>query len=466
MLTVGTVTGQKGWSALSLRLRATVAFGIVALLLAGVLSLFTYTLVRNWIVNDRVNATVRQAYTSARLIRSRLSSGETDYAALLSGLQVTATGDALMERNGQWYSSTVGAGQSQIPRSLQQATAADHAARQTVNTSAGPLLAVGVPLAESSARFYVLEPLDDVDHTLNVLASVLSIGAAVAAVAGALTGALVSRRILRPLWTVSQVAEDIAAGHSEARLPAGISDPDLRPLVTSFNHMVDELAARARREARFASDVSHDLRGPLAAFASAVSVVQRRRASLPPEACAAVDILQEQVQSFSRLVTDLLEISRFEAGTVNLDTSRVDAITFVEESLAEADQKIPVVHPPGYTPRLEIDTRRMQRVFANLLENATRYAGGATQILVEPATDNRVAITFEDHGPGVPVELRQQIFSRYARGQAEHDPSMPKGTGLGLALAEQHVIFHGGTIRVEDTPQGGARFVIELPESR
>ncbi len=302
---------------MSLRLRATVAFGIVAMLLAGVLSLFTYISVRNWIVNDRDNATLRQDYTSARPIRSRLSSGEADYDALLSGLQVTATSDALMEQNGQWYSSTVGVGQSQIPSSLQQAVASDRAARQTVNRPDGPLLAIGVPIAESSARLYVLEPLNDVDPTLNVLASVLSVGAAVAAIVGALTGTLVSRRILRPLRTVSQVAEEIGAGHSDVRLPSVISDSDLRPLVTSFNHMVDELAERARREERFASDVSHDLRGPPAAFASAVSVVQRRRASLPPEACAAVDILQEQVQSFSRLVTDLLEISRFEAALPN-----------------------------------------------------------------------------------------------------------------------------------------------------
>lgn len=450
---------------MSLRLRATVAFGVVALLLAGLLSVFTYLLVRNWIVTDRQNATVGQAYTSARLIRSRLASGETDYAALLSGLQVSSSGEALLERNGQWFSSTVGVGESELPSSLKKAVVADHAAHQTVDTRSGPVLAVGVPLAESSASFFVLEPLNDIEHTLNVLATVLWIGSAVAAVVGAVTGALVSRRILRPLSTVSRVAEEIATGNTDARLPSRMSDPDLRPLVTSFNEMVDQLAERARREARFASDVSHDLRGPLAAFAAAVSVVQRRRASLPPEALTAVDILDEEVQSFSRLVSDLLEISRFEAGTVTLQTEPVDAVAFVEGLLADTDRPIPVVRPPGYAARISVDARRMNQVFANLLDNAARYGGGATRLLIGPGAEaGWVAITVEDHGPGVPPELRHEIFSRYARGRAEHDPTMPKGTGLGLALAEQHVKLHGGSIRVEDTPGGGARFVIELPE--
>lgn len=449
---------------MSLRVRAIIGFGAVSLVLAGTLSFFTYALVRNWIVDDRRNAAVHQAYTSARLVRSRLQSGETDFAALVSGLQVTGGGYTLMERNGQWYSSSVAADRSQVPASLQAVVADGHAGWQTVGTAQGPVLAIGVPIAEASARLYFLEPLNDVEHTLNVLATVLAVGAGLAAVVGAGTGAFVSGRILRPLRDVSAVARDIGAGQ-HARLPASTGDPDLEPLVVSFNHMVDELEERARREARFASDVSHDLRGPLAAFAAAVSVVQRRRDTLPPEACAAVDVLEEEVQSFARLVSDLLEISRFEAGTATLDNERVDAVGFVGALLDEIGLQIPVAHPPGYAPSVTVDRRRMQRVFTNLFDNADRYAGGATRVVIEPAAAGLVAIAVEDHGPGVPPEWRQAIFSRYERGRAEHDPSMPKGTGLGLALAAQHTKLHGGSIRVEDAPGGGARFVIELPEA-
>lgn len=438
---------------------------MVSLLLAGTLSVFTYVLVRNWIVGDRRNAAVHQAYTSARLVQSRLRSGETDFAALLSGLQVAGTGHVLMEHSGQWYSSSVTADQSQVPGSLQTVVADNHAGWQTVASPAGPVLAIGVPIVDPPVRLYFFEPLNDVQHTLNVLAIVLGAGAGVAAVVGAGTGAFVSGRILRPLRDVSVVARDIGSGHYDARLPATVRDPDLGPLVVSFNHMVDELEERARREARFAADVSHDLRGPLAVFASAVSVVHRRRDTLPPEASAAVDLLEQEVQSFARLVSDLLEISRFEAGTATLHTERLDAVDFVEKAVSETDPGVRVLHPDGYAPRVDVDRRRMERVLANVLENAGRYAGGATRVVVEPGGTGVVAIAIEDHGPGVAPELRQAIFSRYERGPAEHDPSMPKGTGLGLAIAAQHTKLHGGSIRVEDAPGGGARFVIDLPEA-
>jgi two-component system sensor histidine kinase MtrB len=454
-----------GWFPLSLRLRAIVGFGAVSLLLAGTLSLFTYVLVRNWVVADRRSGAVHQAYISARLVGSRIRSGGTDYAALLSGLQATTSGHALIERDGKWYASSVSVDPGQVPASLQTVVAGDHAGWQTVSTAHGPVLAIGVPIAEASARLYLLEPLDDIQHTLAVLAAVLAVGAGVATAVGAGTGALVSRRILRPLRDVSAVARDIADGRHDARLAASGGDPDLEPLVVSFNRMVDELEERARREARFAADVSHDLRGPLAAFAAAVSVVQRRRDKLPPEACAAVDMLDQEVQSFARLVSDLLDISRFEAGTAALDTDRVDVVDLVDRVLADTSHEVPVfVEPPGYRPHVSVDRRRMHQVFANLLENADRYAGGATRVTIEPATGG-VAVAVEDHGPGVPPELRQAIFSRYERGRAEHDPAMPRGTGLGLALAAQHTKLHGGSIRVEDAPEGGARFVIELPEA-
>ncbi|HET9690212.1 MAG TPA: HAMP domain-containing sensor histidine kinase [Acidimicrobiales bacterium] len=449
---------------LSLRLRAIVGFGAVSLLLAGTLSLFTYALVRNWIVDDRRSGAVHQAYTSARLVGSRIRSGGTDFAALLSGLQATTSGHALIERDGKWYASSVSVDPAQVPASLQAVVADDHAGWQTVGTARGPVLAIGVPVAEASARLYLLEPLDDIQHTLGVLAGVLAAGAGVATAVGAGTGALVSRRILRPLRDVSAVARDIVDGRHDARLAASGGDPDLEPLVVSFNRMVDELEERARREARFAADVSHDLRGPLAAFAAAVSVVQRRRATLPPEACAAVDLLDQEVQAFARLVSDLLEISRFEAGTAALHTDRVDVVELVGRVLVDTNTDVPVaVDPPGYRPWVSVDRRRMHQVFANLFENADRYAGGATRVVIGPAPGG-VAVAVEDHGPGVPEELRQAIFSRYERGRAAHDPSMPRGTGLGLALATQHARLHGGSIRVDDAPDGGARFVIELPE--
>lgn len=230
--------------------------------------------------------------------------------------------------------------------------------------------------------------------------------------------------------------------------------------------MVDRIVARARREARFASDVSHDLRGPLATLSAAVSVIKRRRDQVPETARAAIDALDDQVESFNRLVVDLLEISRFEAGTAVLDRRNVDLEEFVRVVLrdSEAHHDIPIDTAAASSMRAEIDPRRIQQVLLNLLDNADRYAGGATRIEITRPATGRVSIAVEDRGPGVPSDLRDAIFDRYERGPAAQDPEMPDGTGLGLALAAQHVALHHGSIHVEPNSGGGSRFVIELPE--
>ncbi len=441
-----------------------VAFAMVAVVLVGTLSVVTYALVRTWIVNDRRRSAVHQAYADARLVRNHLLAGDTGLASLLSSLKFAKSGDTLMKQGSLWYSSSVGAGANDVPASLQAVVGAKHAGWQMVSTSSGPVLAVGVPIAESSAQFYVLESMDDIEATLRRLTAALALAAGIAAVVGAGTGALVSRRMLQPLRGVSAVAQAIAAGEEDSRLTES-TDPDLGPLVSSFNAMVDELHERARREARFAADVSHDLRGPLAAFSSAVSVVQRRRASLPPEAGSAIDILQEQIEHFNQLVVDLLEISRFDAGTSTLHIEEVDTVEFVRAVLDGWGAPVPLVCPSDYVSRVAIDKRRLHQVLVNLLENARLYAGGVSSVIIAPVDDRMVSIAVEDAGPGVPPELRTSIFTRYDRGRADRDPAVPKGTGLGLALAAQHTALHGGSIRVEDSPSGGARFVIELPEA-
>lgn len=450
---------------LSLRYRAIVAFALVSVVLVGTLSAVTYALVRTWIVNDRRQSAVQQAYTDARLVRNRLRAGDTSLVSLLSSLKFAENGDTLMRQGSLWYSSSVGVGSTDVPVSLQSVVGTRHAGWQIVSTSNGPVVAVGVPIAESSAQFYVLEPMSDIEATLRRLAAALTLAAGIAAVVGAGTGALVSRRILQPLRGVSAVAQAISAGDEDTRLIES-TDPDLGPLVSSFNSMVDELHERARREARFAADVSHDLRGPLAAFSAAIAVVQRRRDSLPPEAGSAFDILEGQVELFNKLVVDLLEISRFEAGTATLSIEEVDTVEFVQAVLTEFDAQIPLVCPPDFRLRVAVDKRRMHQVLANLLENARLYAGGVTSVVIAPVDNRTVSIAIEDAGPGVPPELRTSIFTRYDRGRADRDPAMPKGTGLGLALAAQHAALHGGSIRVEDSASGGARFVIELPEVR
>lgn len=450
----------------NLRTRTMVAFGLVSLLIAGTLAVLSYSVARSSLLEERREAAMGEAYTNARAVRTRLRSDDQNLVNLLAGLQVDSSGQVLLRRDGRWYTDSVSTDSAVIPTSLRDAVEGGAAGVQVTGVGTAPVLVVGVPIAEAEAGYFQVSSLGDLDRTLNLLGSSLVIGAIGAAIVGAATGAVISGRVIRPLRTISAVAGEIAAGRSDARLDAG-NDPDLAPLADSFNGMVDELEERARREARFASDISHDLRGPLTAFSAAVSVVNRRRAELPPEASAAVDALDEQVEAFNRLVVDLLEISRFEAGTASLQVREVDVLELVRAVLGEWEGPGPepvIRAEPGGAGRALVDPRRIQQVLANLLENAANYAGGATQIVVEQRPRSAtVRICVDDAGDGVPVDEREAIFERFHRGTRATTTDAPRGTGLGLALAAEHVRLHGGRLWVEDAPTGGARFVIELP---
>jgi signal transduction histidine kinase len=263
--------------------------------------------------------------------------------------------------------------------------------------------------------------------------------------------------VLRPLRDVAVAADRIADGDLEARLdPKG--DPDLEPFVEPFNEMVGTLAERIEREHRFAADVSHELRTPIAALAAAVEVAHRRREQLPETVVIAVDALAEQVSAFNRLVLDLLEISRFDAGSARLDLEPLDLHAFLRE-LAEP-RGCEVIG--GEHAVVAADRARLQQVVTNLLDNAERYSGGADRIVVEPDV-GVVRISVDDRGPGVPDDEKEAIFDRFARGAQTSEPGAPKGTGIGLALVREHAELHGGRAWAEDRPGGGARFVVELP---
>ncbi len=441
-----------------------IAFGLVSFVLSCTLAVVAYSLVRTSLISDREEAALRQAYTNARAVRTRVTTDDHNTTALLAGLQRANAGEVLLQREGSWYTSSVHADRGLLPASLRAGVEQGHAGSQISATATTPALVVGVPIRGLNASYYEINPLDDMNRTLNVLASSLLLAAVAAAAVGALTGAFVSRSVVRPLRTISTVASDIVAGRSDARLVV-TGDPDLEPLAVSFNGMLDTLEERIHREARFASDVSHDLRGPLTALSAAVSVVNRRRQQLPPEAARAIDLLDEQVELFNRLVLDLLEISRFEAGTAALQTRDLCVLDLVRAVVSERDHRPPIV-TSSPDLRAHVDPRRLHQVIVNLLDNAEKYGGGTTRITVGSEVSGAprsIRIGIEDNGPGIAEDEKEAIFDRFHRGRSGTDPHSPRGTGLGLALAADHVKLHGGRLWVEEAPGGGARFVIELP---
>ena len=432
---------------------------VVAVVLAAV----TYGLVRGYLVDQREDVATRQTYVNARLARSFLRA-EADVGALLNDLGGGAASDSVLRHEGEWYSTSVDTGPDSIPRDLLTVVGEGKAGHQRYHDATGELrLAVGVPVAATGSLYFELYPLDELDRTLGILSRSLITGVAAAGVAAAGVGRAAAARLVRPLGPVADAAERIASGALDTRL-THVDDADLRRLAQAFNAMAAALEERIEREARFAADVSHELRSPLTAVAAAVEIIERRREQLPPQVTEAVAVLTAKIATFQQMVLDLLEISRLDAGTASLSLDAIDLNYFVTGLLVHHGAGDATVTVADDVPsHVLADRRRLAQAMGNIVENAERYAGGVVRVTITLPRAGRIRIAFDDEGRGVPPEERLAIFGRFARGEAGVRAGGSSGTGLGLSLVAEHLRLHNGSVWVEDAPAGGARFVIEIP---
>ncbi|MGI8536836.1 MAG: ATP-binding protein [Mycobacteriales bacterium] len=444
--------------ALGLRARITSVFALGALALSAALAGATYELTRQSLLDERERAAVRAAYFDAALIRQGLGGEDPDLAQILRSLDTGETRRPLIRRDGQWFARTADDGLTEaVPVRLQRLVDEGTPAVQRVSLRADPALVVGVPLPDG-AGYYEVTELSELGRTLTVLATVLGLVALVTTLAGAAVGWWASRRVLRPLGDVANAAGSIASGDFTARV-ARDRDPDLDTLAVAFNQMVDEVSARSETDRRFAADVSHELRSPLQTLSAATSVLHRRRIDLDERSAAAVDLLAAEVTRFESLVTDLLELAKSDRPAERRPTDVV-ALT---RAVAESRHLPPtILQVSGPVAVLDIDPRRYEQLLVNLLDNAGKHGGEAVRIGLSLEPD-ALRLEVDDEGPGVPIEERELVFHRFARGRAASARGGSEGTGLGLALVLQHVQAHRGTVLVTDRPGGGARFVVTLP---
>jgi two-component system sensor histidine kinase MtrB len=457
---------------LGLRARILAIFTLGIAFLSVILAFVTYGLTRSTLLHQREDNALRAAFNDARNVRRSLRSSPTSAQPTLANLPDIGPTEALVRYRGTWVSTTAKYGPENLPKELRERVITNFQPGQMLTTiSRDHVYAVGIPLPDVDASYFEIVPLKELSGTLSSV-RVSLVGAVIITTAlGVLLGAWAARRAVRPLADAAQAAQVIAGGGLGTRLEPG-DDPDLQVLAGSFNDMAAALQQRVERDARFASDVSHELRSPLTTLAASADVLQSRRDELPEKAAAALDLLVADVGRFQNLVEDLLEISRFDAGAVRLHLEELKVAEFVRQAVsvsATPDVKINV-DPRAEELVIQGDKRRLARVVANLLDNARYYGGGDVDVTVEPAQPegeeiSEVLIAVEDHGPGVPQEERALIFERFARGGSARARGSSEGAGLGLALVDEHVRVHGGHVWVADRRDGedGARFVIELP---
>lgn len=447
-----------------LRARITLAFAIGALLLSALLSTTTLALTRENLLRQREDSATVVVYRNAGFVQQQLSPN-TDVLRLVSSLATPLGAHPSVYFDGEYTPLTTEFGRDALPSALREAVLNGQPARMRFTIRGEMQLVVGVPIPSAKAAYFEIIPLADIESTLDALSLSLVASSMVTTLLGAALGWWTARRALRPLSGVSTAATALAAGRLDTRLDAS-EDPDLRPIAASFNDMAQALQDRIERDARFASDVSHELRSPLMTLAASIEVMDNQRDDLPDRARSALDLMVGDVARFQQLVEDLLEISRFDAGVVRLELEEVHLAELVMQAVSHStDADVPVeldAELAGIV--VQADKRRIVRVIANLLNNAAKYADGATSVSLR-AVEGGVQIAVEDSGSGVPEEDRSLIFNRFNRGGAAGRRGSSDGVGLGLALVAEHVHLHGGKVWVEGRADGtsGARFVVELP---
>ncbi len=456
---------------IGLRSRILITFGLGSFALSLFLALATYNFTRSNLVEDREKNVIEQAYENAAQLAIDLRSNPSNTQTVIERL--TANRPLLYFR-GTWTGDNARFSSNVIDRNMLVATIDNREPRtMRIEVDNELVLAIGIPLDSVDAVYFEFPSMQDVRSTLNSINLALTLAAIITTLLGVFLGAIVASRAVRPLTAASQAAQAIAGGRLDTRLEE-TDDPDLSALTSSFNDMAAALELRVERDTRFTSDVSHELRSPLMTLAASVEVMHARREEMPERAQVALDLLIADVARFQGLVEDLLEISRFDAGAIRLNVEELLVGEFVRQAVAISSLPATSVLVSSTADQIIIrgDRRRLARVIANLVDNGRAYGGGELEISVFVPDDedppSQVWITVEDHGLGVPLEERDLIFERFARGVVAGRRSGSDGAGLGLSLVDEHVKLHRGRVWVEERHDGteGACFIIELPAER
>lgn len=342
-----------------------------------------------------------------------------------------------------------------------------------------PGLVVGAPLTIPGVgpyELYYLFPLTQEQQTLDLVRSAVVGAGLILVVLLAAVAGIVTRQVAIPVREAAQRARRLSAGHLDERMRVKRED-DLSQLARSFNEMaeslenqIEQLEELSRVQQRFVSDVSHELRTPLTTIRMAADVLFGDRESFDPATARSAELLQTQLDRFESLLVDLLEISRFDAGVANLDVSVIDLSTLIDQTIDSvaplaARLRIPVRFRSHERPcRVECDSRRIDRIIRNLLDNAIEHAD-PRGVRVELAGDHdSVAVTVRDLGVGLRPGESSLVFSRFWRA----DPARARttgGTGLGLAIALEDARLHGGWLEAWGEPGKGACFRLTLPRA-
>ena len=370
---------------------------------------------------------------------------------------------------------------AQIPKSLRNFIHDNQVAYQfdTLRRPDGSrykALIIGSPVSSDvqGLELYLILPMDNDESTLALMRGLISSGGIILLVV--LVGIVwtFAQQVTTPVRTASRTAERFSQGHLSERMAVNGRD-EMARLATSFNSMADSLSKQIKQleeygdlQKQFTSDVSHELRSPLTTVRMAADIIEDNADNLDPVMRRASSLMNKELGRFEGLLSDLLDISRHDSGVEELSLEQVDLLGALHDAwllnvqLAKKLNVLVRFHVPSEPLFMPIDTRRVKRIFRNLIENALDHAEGKPVDIAVRRNDRAVSIIVLDHGVGLKAGEEDLVFNRFWRA----DPSRVRhrgGTGLGLAIARENAALHGGKLDAIGEIKVGSCFRLTLP---
>jgi two-component system sensor histidine kinase MtrB len=458
----------------SLRTRLLVAFALLGVSTAVLVAGVDYVQARNVILQKAQDAAVltmiERIETLSPLGGMPPSQAKLDEIAVrLSDRDDTAVA---VYRDRQ---SVRGPDPDTLPRKLRHAVRGGHVVWQRVSMDGNPALVIGTQVRlvqrggatlPSELEIYAVRGLRPEQQSIGRLATRAWLTGAVALVFAVLLALLAGRGVLGPVRELRRATNRLGEGDLTARARVRGTD-ELADVARTFNNTaetlerhVGELRRMESEARRFVADVSHELRTPLAAMTAVTDVLDDEAQRLPGDAGQAARLVSEETHKLTRLVNDLIEVSRFDTGTATLALDDVDVAEAIRATLRARgwSDRVRTDLPRGVVARL--DPRRLDVIIANLVGNALRHGAPPVSVRTHVRPDH-LEIEVSDSGPGLAPDVLPHVFNRFYK--ADTARARSEGSGLGLAIARENARLHGGDLTAANRPPAGAAFTLHLP---
>jgi len=447
---------RQGIAAGGFRRRLTITFALAVGLSATALGTGSYFVVRHNLLADSVDSSVTQTQRNLGVARALRTSPPDD---LMGAYRSRGGFETVLTRRGRVYLSGPQVTLQAVPDGLRDVVVRGELGYQRAEIGGTRYVVTGAPAANGS-RLYFFFSEDGLWHELAQLRNILLGGVGILVLLAVLAGILLARGALRPVARASEAAHSLAEGLLETRLPVEGQD-EFGAWAQAFNEMaaaleakIAALSAAQARERRFTSDVAHELRTPLTALVGEAALLGEHLDRMPPESRRPAELLIADVGRLRRLVEELMEISRFDAGAESVHAEEVDVGALVAATVRARgwDGRVAV---EGNGLSVRTDPRRLERIVANLVDNAFEHGGSVVTVRIRAD-----GIDVTDDGPGIAPEHLPHLFERFYKADASRSGG---GTGLGLAIAQENARLLGGEIRVRSELGAGSRFTLQLP---